>query len=78
MTSETLRSHETTQRLVESCEVRWPSVSTVHAATMTLPGTGHSRRLWTDDARGAALLGGSRFGFSTECPRGLVWGRWGR
>ena len=64
--------------LVESCEVRWPSVSTVHAATMTLSGTGHSRRLWTDDARGAALLGESRFGFSTECPRGLVWGRWGR
>ena len=27
--------------LVESCEVRWPSVSTVHAATMTLPGPGH-------------------------------------
>ena len=61
MTSETLRSHETTQRLVESCEVRWPSVSTVHAATMTLPGHGQGRRLWTDDARGAALLGESRF-----------------
>ena len=62
MTSETLRSHETTQRLVESCEVRWPSASTVHATIMTLPGPGHGRRLWTGDATGAALLGESRFG----------------
>ena len=29
-------------------------------------------------AKGAALLGESRFGFSTECPRGLVWRHWGR
>ena len=62
MTSETLRSHETTQRLMESYEVRWPSASTVHAAIMTLPGPGHGRRLWTGDATGAALLGESRFG----------------
>ena len=78
MTSETLRRHETTQRLVESCEIRWPSVSTVHAATMTIPGPGQGRRLRTDDARGAALLGESHFGFSTECPRGLVWGALGQ